>query len=174
MICALDNPNTSLAQSALNRILEQGQDTPSMLYLVYKMTWRHQKYDTGKEDISQCVRFLTRERHHRSWSSLEVRDNWHRLSCVMRSRGSAPRKDKTGHGLSPASYCNFRWGSLWRIEYPGSLSVCYLVLYSSTNINHIQEYHMHHIDRNWALQNEKYWIVGENMQCFRSWLVNYT
>lgn len=49
MICALDNPNTSLAQGALNRILEQSQNTPSTLYLVYKIALRHQKYDIGKK-----------------------------------------------------------------------------------------------------------------------------
>ena len=49
MICALDNPNTSLAQGPLNRILEQSQNTPSTLYLVYKIALRHQKYDIGKK-----------------------------------------------------------------------------------------------------------------------------
>lgn len=48
MICALNNPDTSLTYEALDRILERSHDTPSTLYLAYMITLLHDKPDLGK------------------------------------------------------------------------------------------------------------------------------
>lgn len=48
MICALNNPDTSLPYEALERTLERSHDTPSMLYLAYMITLLHDEPDLGK------------------------------------------------------------------------------------------------------------------------------
>lgn len=48
MVCALNDPSTSLPYESLERILEQSQDTPSTLYLAYKMALLHDEPELGK------------------------------------------------------------------------------------------------------------------------------
>ena len=48
MICALNNPSTSLSYEVLERLLEQSRHCPSTLYLAYKVTLLHDEPDLGK------------------------------------------------------------------------------------------------------------------------------
>lgn len=48
MVCALNNPGTSLTYEALERILGRSHDTPSTLYLAYMITLLHDEPDLGK------------------------------------------------------------------------------------------------------------------------------
>lgn len=48
MICALNNPSTSLSYEVLERMLEQSQGSPSTLYLAYRITLLHDEPALGK------------------------------------------------------------------------------------------------------------------------------
>ncbi|BCR88298.1 uncharacterized protein ACHE_40862A [Aspergillus chevalieri] len=47
MICALNNPSTSLSYEVLERMLEQSQGSPSTLYLAYRITLLHDEPALG-------------------------------------------------------------------------------------------------------------------------------